>query len=110
MKAQVAEALLDYFADPDARPNSYRLYSLVQAGRPGDAMRLFLDRPYPINAAFVFSIWRDMHGFTELRRHPDFPRFAEQIGLVEAWDRHGWPPRCRKLPWMTEGSPGFECD
>jgi Flp pilus assembly protein TadD len=108
--ARVVEAFADYFADPDARANTYRLYTLVQLGQPGEAMRLMLERPYPVNAGFVFSIWSDMNGFPEMRRHPEFPRFAEQIGLVEAWDLYGWPRRCRRLPRLSEEAPSFQCD
>jgi len=110
MRARIAEAFSDYFSDPDARANTYRLYSLVLLGQPGEAMRLFLERPYPINAGFVFAIWGDLHGFAEMRRHPEFPRFVEQIGLVEAWDVYGWPPNCRRVPRLSEDAPDFACD
>lgn len=52
-----ARTLIDYFAEPGARANSYRLVMLAGAGEPAEAMRLFLDKPYPISAGFVFPIW-----------------------------------------------------
>ncbi|MEQ8484731.1 MAG: hypothetical protein RIB46_10230 [Pseudomonadales bacterium] len=107
---RVAQPLADYLAQPGARANTYRLLMLVAAGHPADAMRLFVENPYPINAAFVYPIWIDGGGFTELRRHPDFPAFAERIGLVDAWNAHGWPARCEQLPQLEEDSPAFRCD
>ena len=70
-------------------------------------MRIFLENPYPISARFVFPIWMD--AFAELRRHPDFPAFAERIGLVAAWDAHGWPARCQRVPQLETDGPPFRC-
>lgn len=106
----MATTLADYLGEPGARANTYRLMLLVAAGQPAEAMRLFLDNPYPISAAFVFPIWLDDFGFAELRRHPDFPAFAERIGLVAAWEAHGWPARCQRLPRFEADSPPFRCD
>ncbi|MEQ8861734.1 MAG: winged helix-turn-helix domain-containing protein [Pseudomonadales bacterium] len=108
--APLATMLTDYLVEPGARANTYRLNLLVAAGRPADAMRLFLENPYPISASFVFPIWMDDFGFAELRRHPDFPAFAERIGLVAAWDAHGWPERCQRVPQLEADSPSFRCE
>ena len=99
----------DYFSQADSRTNTYRLYALVQLGEPAEAMRLLLERPYPINAGFVAAIWQDIDGFPALRQHPDFPDFARDIGLVEAWDRYGWPSQCERLPVVETGGPEFRC-
>ncbi len=99
----------DYFSQADSRTNTYRLYTLVQLGEPAEAMRLLLESPYPINAGFVASIWQDIHGFPALRQHPDFPDFARDIGLVNAWDSYGWPPQCERLPVLEAGGPAFRC-
>lgn len=106
----VEQTLSDYLSNPDARVNSYRLYLLVQMGHPAEAMRLLLERPYPINASLIFAIWLDIDGFKELRQHEDFPQFAEQIGLVKAWDTYGWPPKCQRIPHLNEGDAEFRCD
>ena len=39
----------------------------------------------------------------KIRTHPDFPQFAEDIGLVRCWQVHGWPPQVQPKPG-TDGS------
>jgi TolB-like protein/DNA-binding winged helix-turn-helix (wHTH) protein/Tfp pilus assembly protein PilF len=106
----VAQTLIDYFAQPDSRANTYRLYLLVQAGKPAQAMRLFLDDPYPINAGFIHAIWLGTDDFNALLRHEDFPEFAQRIGLVAAWETYGWPPRCERITRLTDADPAFRCN
>lgn len=105
----VRDALDAYLAQPDARLNSYRLALLLQLGQPGKAMKFMLERPSAVSGYIIFSIWFDAPASAAVRQHPDFPAFAERIGLVEAWERHGWPAQCQPTAPAAEHAPGFRC-
>lgn len=55
------------------------------------AMKIYRERIHPANMFGLMSLWADVDPIRQTRQHPDFMQFAEDIGLVEAWNRHGWP-------------------
>lgn len=44
----------------------------------------------------LMTLWVDADPINRTWTHPDFLAFAERVGLVEAWDRYGWPDRLPK--------------
>jgi hypothetical protein len=98
-----------YFARPDSRTNSYRVGLLSAVGETEMFLQMFTERPFPINATLLYNLWDDRPSSQTIRRHPDFARFAEAIGFVKAWQRHGWPTQCVPVTG-TDGSAGrFSC-
>ncbi|MEP1421665.1 MAG: hypothetical protein ABJK59_07840 [Erythrobacter sp.] len=55
------------------------------------AMKLYSERIHPANMFGLMSLWIDIDPIRNIRLHPNFMAFAEKIGMVEAWNRHGWP-------------------
>jgi TolB-like protein/DNA-binding winged helix-turn-helix (wHTH) protein len=42
---------------------------------------------------------------TPMRRLPGFEAYMREVGMVEYWEKYGWPPFCRPL-----GQHDFECE
>jgi hypothetical protein len=104
------QALDEYFSQQGSRANTYLLQIYVSVAAPARFMQTFVSHPYPLNSGAISGIWDDMEVHRELRDHPDFPAFAEHIGLLRAWQKYGWPDRCQKFSG-TDGSGGqFSCD
>ena len=54
-------------------------------------MKLYSECIHPANMFGLMSLWIDIDPINKTRQHPDFMAFAEKIGMVEAWNRFGWP-------------------
>ncbi len=54
-------------------------------------MKIYREQIHPANMFGLMSLWADTDPIRVTREHPDFMAFAEEIGLVEAWERYGWP-------------------
>ena len=105
-----AAGMLDaYFSQDEVRSNSYLLQLLLVLGGPQRYMSAFLNHPYPLNAGGLTSIWEEREAYRSVRQHPDFPSFAQRIGLIEAWEKYGWPDSCEKLDSPPESIPRFSC-
>jgi DNA-binding SARP family transcriptional activator len=61
-------------------------------------MTLYRACLHPANMFGLMSLWADVEPIRQIRLHPGFMGFAEDIGLVEAWERHGWPDLLPKGP------------
>lgn len=44
----------------------------------------------------LMTLWVDADPVNRTWTHPEFLAFAERVGLVEAWNRYGWPDRLPK--------------
>jgi len=108
-KAEAAAILEAYFGQSDARSNSYLLQLLLVIGGPERYMTAFVNYPYPLNAGALTIIWDDREVYRSVRRHPDFPSFAQRIGLIEAWEKYGWPDTCEKRINPSDSMPQFSC-
>lgn len=106
---EVADRMRRYFAGPDSRTNAYRVGLLGSIGEYEAFMQLFTQRPFPINATLLYNMWDDRLTSQGVRRHRDFSRFAESVGLVQAWQRHGWPAQCRPFPGTDGSAAQFSC-
>lgn len=45
----------------------------------------------PANMYCLMSLWADIEPIRQVRLHPEFMAFAERVGMVEAWQKYGWP-------------------
>lgn len=45
----------------------------------------------PANILSLVSLWADIEPMCRIWRHEEFIPFAQRIGMVEAWDKYGWP-------------------
>jgi len=62
-----------------------------------------MEKGNEINASGFFKIWYPV--MREVRQLPRFKEFVKEIGLVDYWNRFGWPDLCRPL-----GDDDFVCD
>lgn len=85
---------------------SFRCYAL---GYPRLFMRSVRAHPSPYLGATLAQLWTPTIEAKRTRTHPDFPKFAEDIGLVRAWQANGWPKHITPIEG-TDGSNGqFTC-
>ena len=63
----------------------------VFMGHADLAMKIFRERIHPANMPALMNLWADVDPLNRIRQHPDFMSFAEDIGLVDAWEKYGWP-------------------
>ena len=80
---------------------------LVQLEEPELALTLFAQNHFAVDLPFWVALWSPFGLAT--RQHPDFPAFAENIGLVEYWEVHGWPVECRGKSDSQDGQNAFDC-
>ncbi|MEO1013917.1 MAG: winged helix-turn-helix domain-containing protein [Pseudomonadota bacterium] len=96
-RAIVREGLRRCAEDPGIALNPAAFGVMLQAGEYDLFMRTFEGRRFG-GATFVLSIlWDARERTSGLRRHKDFPAFAERIGLADAWRAHGAPEGCREV-------------
>ncbi len=81
----------------------------IQIGRPKKFMQHVLNKPNPYVGFALSRIWEPTEEARSIRMHQDFPKFAEEIGLVKAWQKYGWPGKIQPIEG-TDGSNGqFIC-
>ena len=78
----------------------------------GEAQAFFSEvrnRPNTYLSGALMNLWIPTESARKVRTHPDFPRFAEDIGLVRCWQIHGWPPQVRPEPGTDGSNLQFSC-
>ncbi|MEO0399237.1 MAG: winged helix-turn-helix domain-containing protein [Pseudomonadota bacterium] len=106
-RARLETALKAALASP-SQPRSTLLFgSLLQIQSYKPFMDAFDAAPFGGNTFTLSLIWDESAAARGLRAHPDFPAFAQRIGLVDAWRMHGWPPAC--APDSNREGAGFSC-
>ena len=108
-REEAAKILDAYFSQSDVRSNSYLMQLLLVIGGPQRYMNAFVNHPYPLNAGALTIIWEDREAYRSVRQHPDFPSFAQRIGLIEAWEKYGWPDTCEKRVSSSDSMAQFSC-
>ncbi|MEM7493451.1 MAG: hypothetical protein AAF296_08720 [Pseudomonadota bacterium] len=53
--------------------------------------KIYRECIHPANMPGLMNLWADIEPMNRTIRHPDFMTFAEDIGMVEAWEKYGWP-------------------
>ena len=71
-------------------------------GDPEFALEV-MEKAYTIDASSLFFFWTPLG--QEARQLPRFKEFIREIGLVDYWNKFGWPEMCRPLD-----NGDFECD
>lgn len=66
-------------------------FPAIWMGHADLVMKLYRACIHPANMFGLMSLWADVEPIRQIRLHPGFMDFAEGVGLVEAWNRHGWP-------------------
>lgn len=54
-------------------------------------MKIYRECIHPANMPGLMNLWADIEPMNSTINHPDFMAFAEDIGMVEAWEKYGWP-------------------
>ena len=88
--------------------NAVTLGLLARLGMTEDLFRFFnLDGGS--GTALAATFWSELDWAREIRQHPKFSDFVEGRGYLEAWQKHGWPDKCKPNAG-TDGSNGqFTC-
>ncbi|MEM7702407.1 MAG: tetratricopeptide repeat protein [Pseudomonadota bacterium] len=73
-------------------------FAAIWMGHSELVMKVYSERIHPANMFGLASLWIDIDPINRTFRHPDFMAFADRIGMVEAWDRFGWPDLIPKDP------------
>lgn len=63
----------------------------VWMGHSDLVMKLYREQIHPANMPGLMSLWTRIDPIGRTLKHPDFMSFAEDIGMVEAWEKYGWP-------------------
>lgn len=66
-------------------------FPAIWMGHAELVMKIYRDCIHPANMFGLMSLWADVDPIRQIRLHPGFMDFADDVGLVEAWNRHGWP-------------------
>ena len=54
-------------------------------------MKIYSEQMTLANMFGLMTLWSDSEPIRQTRLHPDFMSFAEDTGMVEAWEKYGWP-------------------
>jgi TolB-like protein len=75
-------------------PDPYDLsiaFPAIVMGHSELVMKIYSECIHPANMFQLMSLWIDVEPVNRTIRHPGFIEFAQAIGMVEAWERFGWP-------------------
>ena len=67
------------------------------------------NRPNTYLSGALMNLWVPTESARKVRTHPDFPQFAQDIGLVRCWQIHGWPPQVQPKPGTDGSNLQFSC-
>lgn len=88
-------------------PINYRMLNALLCERSAETFfQLYREHQSPAKpASFANELWHPFPRARGMRQHPGFKEFAEEIGLVGAWQEYGWSDLARPEPG-TDGSNG----
>lgn len=73
-------------------------YPAIYMGHAELVMKIYREQPNLSNLFGLTSLWSDVEPIRRTVEHPGFMAFAEQVGFVAAWEKHGWPERMAGPP------------
>lgn len=95
--------------DLNFQPSSGLTGSCYVVGNPGLFIKSVKSKPSPYLGGTLAQLWTSARQAKQIRDHSDFPKFAQDIGLVRAWQQYGWPKTIQPIEG-TDGSNGqFVC-
>lgn len=77
-------------AMPDPYDSSIA-FPAIWMGHSALVMKVYSECIHPANMFGLMNLWIDIDPINRTIRDPGFIDFAERIGMVEAWERFGWP-------------------
>lgn len=66
-------------------------FPAIWMGHSELAMKIYSECIHPANMFGLMSLWIDIDPINRTIRDSRFMDFAERIGMVETWERFGWP-------------------
>jgi hypothetical protein len=99
---QMLDGLHATMADPY---DSSIAFPAIWMGHADLVMKLYSECIHPANMFSLMSLWIDIDPINRTRLHPGFMLFAEKIGMVEAWEKFGWPDLIPHDPRNTSSDP-----
>ncbi len=89
-----ARSLVDtYLTKEGPKQEIFIPYFLIHIGETEKAFSVYEQNRAAFDPMIYYGIWGP-YG-ESARQHPDFPAFADRIGLTEYWRAFGWPDACR---------------
>ncbi len=77
------------------------VFPAIWMGQSDLMMKIYSERIHPANMFGLMTLWIDIDPINRTIRHPEFMTFAEKIGMVEAWNRFGWPDLITSDPRLS---------
>lgn len=77
-------------AMPDPYDSSIA-FPAIWMGHSDLVMKIYSECIHPANMFGLMNLWIDIGPINRTIRDPGFVDFAQAIGMVEAWERFGWP-------------------
>ena len=68
-------------------------YPAIFMGHADLVMKIYGEQPNLSNLFGLMHLWAEVDPIRRTVEHPDFMAFAQRIGFVAAWEKHGWPDR-----------------
>lgn len=66
-------------------------FPAIAMGHRDLVVKIYSECIHPANMMLLSSLWIDIDPINRTIRDPRFMDFAQGIGMVEAWERFGWP-------------------
>ena len=85
---QVLDGLHATMADPY---DPSITFPAIWMGHSELAMKIYREQMTLANMFGLMTLWSDSEPIRQVRLHPDFMSFAKDIGMVDAWEKYGWP-------------------
>ena len=101
--AEALDELSREFADRAGSPNHRRDIALW-AGHFGDPQLALAAMRTVVNDQSAQMLYAWMPQLKQMRQLADFRAYMREIGMVEYWEKYGWPPFCHPLEH------DFECN
>jgi TolB-like protein/Tfp pilus assembly protein PilF len=94
---------------PNAQPNSVYPMAYYTLGGAKSFLDYFSHQPCPYTLGNLVVLWQPTEEARRIRTHDAFPSFADQMGLVRLWQKHGWPEFVQPLPGTDGSNLQFTC-
>ena len=106
----VSDYLTNFLNSPQGVANIASVGGFHLVGEPEKFMQAYEQNKFAGGSFVLTRIWNEREDSKKLRQHPDFPAFAQRIGLLAAWEKFGWPDKCRPPSEFVETTDLFYCD
>jgi len=103
------KTMRELLSDPNLKINTTILKGLIDLQMVDEFLDEYSRNIFANRAFSLTHIWSDSEDARAIRLHPRFATWADNVGLVIAWQAYGWPDKC-KPNVGTDGSDGqFTC-